>query len=233
MSLNLRQSSEGYRYSIDAFLLADFCLALKGVKILELGSGCGIISILLAKSCPYCEIVGIEIQADLIELAEQNLLSNKLSSSIRFIQGDIRQIPSHFSDAPFDVIVTNPPYHKVGSGRVNPHPGRASARHEITGSLTDFIQAGVHILRTKGYFYMIYTANRLPELIHSLVQNELEPKVIKFIHPRKNSEANLVLIKTVKKGRPGLRILPPIFIYKTIDEYSNEVKCILKRWRFV
>lgn len=231
MYLSLKQSSEGYRFSIDSFLLADFCLTHKGVKILDLGSGCGIISILLAKSCPCCEIVGIEIQADLIEMAEQNLIRNKLSSNIRFIQGDIRRISKHFLNAPFDTIVTNPPYHKIGSGRINPHPGKASARHEITGSLMDFIRAAVHILKTKGEFFMIYTANRLPELIHALVQNGLEPKVLKFIHPRENSEANLVLIKTIKKGRPGLRILAPIFIYKTVGEYSNEVNDILKRWK--
>lgn len=233
MFLRLSQSSNGYRYSIDAFLLADFCEVPKGFKILDLGSGCGIVSILLAKAWPNSQIVGIDIQTDLIKLANQNLQKNNFLQNIRFIHGDVREILNYFLREEFGVIITNPPYHKIGSGRINPHPGKASARHEIIGGLREFVHAGFKVLQPKGSFYIIYTAKRTPELMCELIQNGLEPKILRNVHPKENYNANLVLIKATKMGRPGLKILPPIYLFKNDGKYSNEAERILKKWDFI
>jgi tRNA1Val (adenine37-N6)-methyltransferase len=232
MSLHLSQSSNGYRYSIDAFLLADFCGLPKDFKILDLGSGCGIVSILLAKAWPNSQIVGIDIQPDLIKFAKQNLQKNKFLKNIKFILGDIREISNYFFKEEFGIVITNPPYHKIGSGRINPNPGKASARHEIIGGLKEFIHAGFKVLKPKGSFYIIYTAKRTPELICELIKNKLEPKILRNVHPKENNNANLVLIKATKMGKPGLKILPPIYLFKNDGKYSNESKRILKKWNF-
>jgi tRNA1Val (adenine37-N6)-methyltransferase len=233
MSLNLCQSPNGYRYSIDAFLLADFCEVSKGSKVLDLGSGCGIVSILLAKAFPYSQIVGIDIQAELIEVAKQNLHKNKITKNIQFIHGDIREISKYLFLKEFEIIVTNPPYYKIGSGRINPHPGRASARHEIIGRLKDFIHAGSKVLRPNGSFYIIYTTKRVPELICELIKNRLEPKILRNVHAKVKSKANLTLLKAVKMGRPGLEILPPFYLFRKDGKYSNEAKRMLKKWNFI
>jgi tRNA1Val (adenine37-N6)-methyltransferase len=233
MSLTLSQSSNGYRYSIDAFLLADFCCINKNSKILDLGSGCGIVSILLSKAFPDSSIIGIEIQQELIAFANQNILNNNLTKKISFIHGDIREITSFFNKEKFEFVVTNPPYFRVGSGRINPHLGKASSRHEIIGRLKDFITAAVKVLKPKGSFYIIYTAKRATELIYQCLKFGLEPKILRNVHSKKDSEANLVLLKAIKMGRPGLKIPPPIYIFKKNGRYTTEAEGILKKWRFI
>lgn len=234
MSLALNQSSNGYRYSIDSFLLAGFCCTSADAKILDLGSGCGVVSILLSKIYPKAHIVGIEIQDDLIRMANRNLYHNKLIKNIRFIHGNIKEISRFFEKEKeeFDVVITNPPYYKIGNGRINPHNEKASAKHEIVGSIKDFINAGVKVLRPKGSFYIIFTATRLPELINELKRFRLEPKILKNVHAKKDSNANLVLLKATKMGKPGLKIVPPIYIFKRNGEYSTEAQGILKKWDF-
>jgi tRNA1(Val) A37 N6-methylase TrmN6 len=233
MSLTLSQSSNGYRYSIDAFLLADFCYVNKDSKVLDLGSGCGILSILLSKAWPQSQVVGIEIQPDLIRLANRNLSNNKLYEKISFIQGDIREISRFFVKEEFEIVITNPPYYRIGHGRINPHFGKASSRHEIIGSLKDFINAAVKVLRPKGSFYIIYTAKRAPELIYECIHFGLEPKILRNVHSKEDSDANLVLLKAIKMGGPGLKILPPIYIFKRNGKYTNEAEGILKKWNFI
>lgn len=233
MSLILSQSSNGYRYSIDAFLLADFCNLHKNLKVLDLGSGCGIISILLSKAFPKSHITGIEIQSDLIKLANENILNNNLNKKINFIQGDIREISRFFFKEEFEIVVTNPPYYRIGDGRINPNLSKASSRHEIIGSLKDFINAAEKVLRPKGSFYIIYTAKRATELIYECINFRLEPKILRSVHSKKDSNANLVLLKAIKMGGPGLKILPPIYLFKGNGKYTNEAEGILKKWRII
>lgn len=232
MPLRLDQSSDGYRYSIDAFLLADFCIIHRNATILDIGSGCGIVSFLLARIYPDARIFGIEIQSDLIRIAKDNLRRNALLKNIHFIHGDIRNIEQFFPAGSCDIAVSNPPYHTVGSGRINPHPERASARHELKGRLGDFIRAASMVIRSRGYFYTIYTAQRTSDLFDMCRRFKLEPKIVRTIHPRPDAEANLILMKAVKNGRPGLRILPPLFIYEKAREYSEKTAEISKKWDF-
>ncbi|MGA1796184.1 MAG: tRNA1(Val) (adenine(37)-N6)-methyltransferase [bacterium] len=232
MPLRLDQSSDGYRYSIDAFLLADFCTIPKNATILDIGSGCGIVSFLLARIHPDSRIFGIEIQYDLVRIAEENLKRNARLDNIRFIHGDIRDIERLFPAGSCDIAVSNPPYHSIGSGRINPHPERASARHELKGGLGDFIRAGSAAVRSGGYFYTIYAAHRMSDLIDTCRRFKLEPKMVRTVHPRPDAEANLVLMKAARNGRPGLRILPPLYIYKRAGEYSEECAEIAGKWDF-
>jgi len=232
MPLRLDQSSDGYRYSIDAFLLADFCTIPCNATILDIGSGCGIVSFLLAQIYPDARIFGIEIQSDLIRIANSNLKKNAPLEHIHFIHGDIRDIEHFFPAGSCDVAVSNPPYYKIGSGRINPHPERASARHELSGKLKDFIRAASVAIRSRGCFYIIYTAQRTSDLIDMGRHFNLEPKIMRTIHPRPDAEANLILMKAVKNGRPGLRILPPLFIYEKAREYSDKITRISRKWDF-
>ncbi|MGA1843496.1 MAG: tRNA1(Val) (adenine(37)-N6)-methyltransferase [bacterium] len=232
MPLRLDQSSDGYRYSIDAFLLADFCTVSQNATILDIGSGCGIVSFLLARLHPDARIFGIEIQSDLVRIAEENLKMNAGLGNIHFIHGDIRDIARLFPAGSCDIAVSNPPYHPIGSGRINPHPERASARHELKGGLGDFIRAGSSAVRSGGHFYTIYTAHRTAELIDMCRRFKLEPKMMRTVHPRPGAEANLVLMKAARNGRPGLRILPPLFIYEKGGEYSEECAEIAGKWDF-
>ena len=232
MPLRLDQSSDGYRYSLDAFLLADFCRVPKGATILDIGSGCGIVSFLLARLHPDARIFGIEVQSDLVRMAEANLARNTLLKNVCFIRGDIRDIELPFPAGSCDVALSNPPYYAMGSGRLNPHPERASARHELKGRLGDFVRAASIALRSRGYFYTIYTAQRTSDLIDMCRRFSLEPKMVRTVHPRPDAEANLVLIRAAKNGRPGLRILPPLFIYEKAREYSDKCAEILRKWDF-
>lgn len=233
MSLTLNQSLNGYRYSIDAFLLANFCSINKDSKVLDLGSGCGVVSILLSKAWPQSQIVGIEIQPDLIILARQNLSYNRLFKKVSFLQGDIREISRFFVKEEFETVVTNPPYYRIGDGRINPHFGKASSRHEVIGSLKDFIKAAALVLRPKGSLYIIFTAKRAPELMYECIGFGLEPKILRNVHSKVDTEANLVLLKAIKMGGPGLKILPPIYIFEKNGKYSNEAEGILKKWNFI
>ena len=232
MPLNLCQLSNGYRYSIDAFLLADFCYLPKNSKVLDMGSGCGIISILLSVAFPLSKIKGIEIQPELIKLANLNILNNKLNEKISFIHGDVKEISKYFIKEEFEIVVTNPPYYRIGDGRINPHFGKASSRHEIIGNLKDFIIAAEKVLRPKGSFYIIYTAKRATELIYECKQFGLEPKIIRNVHSKKDSNANLILLKAIKMGGAELKIFPPLYLFKENGKYTAEAERILKKWRF-
>lgn len=230
MQLKIDQSSDGYRYSIDSFLLADFSLLRPGQKIMDLGSGCGIVSLLLASVLPDAKLYGIEIQERLIELSRKNLYLNRDLQNISFVHGDIRNILDYFDMGEFDAVVTNPPYYKIGAGRLNPEKGKACARHEIVGELKDFIRAASLVLRPMGSIYIIYTTNRITELFVLLKAFKFEPKLLRLVYPGILKEANNGLIKAVKGGKPGMRVLPPLFLYEKKGQYTEEANAIFKRF---
>jgi len=222
--LQIRQGASGYRFSIDAIVLAHHTDMHAGESVLDLGTGCGIIPLILAYRYPDIRAYGIEIQEELADLAVSNVSANHMQNRIKVLCRDMRDLKPHMIGGPVDVIVCNPPYRRPNSGRLNPDPQRAVARHEIKVSLIDVLQAARQMLRTAGRFVTIYTAERIVELLSQMRSAGIEPKSIRSIHSQLDTEAKLILVDGVKGARPGARLHSPLIIYDTNGEYTQEVQ---------
>jgi len=206
--LKLIQSRNGYRFSIDAVLLAEFVSIKPGETVVDLGTGCGIIPLMLLLTKRVGHAFGLEIQPPLADQAARNALLNGFDKNMDIILGDIRHPPLMPSSA--DVVVCNPPYRPQKSGRINPDPQRAIARHEILASLDDILDIARKLLRPKGRLAMIYPAVRLVDIMVRMKGYNLEPKRLRVIYPSLSSEAKLVLIEASTGGRSGLKVMPPM-----------------------
>jgi tRNA1(Val) A37 N6-methylase TrmN6 len=206
--LKLIQSGAGYRFSMDAILLSEFVTIKQGDTLVDLGTGCGIIPLVLILTRPIGHAVGLEIQFDLVDQAARNIILNRFERKMGVVQGDIKHPPIASSSA--DVVVCNPPYRQKNSGRINPDSQRAIARHEILASLNDILNAARQILRAKGRLAMIYPAVRLVDLLVRMRGFDLEPKKIRIVYPGLQTEAKLALVEASLGGRGGLKVLPPL-----------------------
>ena len=207
--LRIIQSQRGYRFSVDALLLAEFVSIKDEDLVIDLGAGSGIISLFLATKRKVGFIVGIELQKELASQAQRNVALNELERKIAIIQGDLRHLPLARGFA--DVVVCNPPYRQQRSGRINPDESKAIARHEIAASLDAILTAAKALLKPGGRLTLIYPANRLTEVFTKMTTGGLEPKRLQIIFPDSASYAKLALIEGRLQGRSGLKILPPIF----------------------
>ena len=207
--LRIIQSRQGYRFSVDALLLAEFVSIKSEDLVVDLGAGCGIISLILALKTETGFILGVELQKELAYQAKRNIVLNGLEKKIAIIQGDLRHLPMAPKSA--HVVVCNPPYRQEKSGRINPDPSKAIARHEIKVSLDDILATGRILLKTGGRLALIYPANRLTEIFAKMRAQKLEPKRLQLIFPDSASHAKLAMIEGRLNGRSGLKILPPIF----------------------
>ena len=210
--LKIIQANDSYRFSVDSILLLNFIRVKKYEKIIDLGTGSGIIPLLLFGKRKGLSIYGIEIQKDLADMARRSVELNKLQNDITIIQEDFRNLKNIFKNQQFDVIVSNPPYISRGQGKINPSSRIAIARHEIKCDLDDIVFISNYLLKNKGRIYLIYRSAKLIKLVIALKKYGIEPKVIKFIHPRSEENANLVLLEGVKGGKEELKIEDPIFL---------------------
>ena len=221
--IRITQDRTGYRFSIDAILLAYFADPRSGDKVLDLGTGCGIIPLILAYRQPNIAIYGVEVQTKLAELAVSNVRENQLEGRITVFCTDMKLLRPAMTAGPVDLVVCNPPFRRRGSGRINPDAQRAVARHEIKANLGDIIQTSHRMLRTAGRLVLIYTAERMTDILSRMRTDGIEPKFIRMIHSRQDTEAALILIEGVKGGRPDLKIAPPLIIYDKKNDYTDEV----------
>jgi tRNA1Val (adenine37-N6)-methyltransferase len=221
--IRITQDRTGYRFSIDAVLLAYFADPRPGDKVLDLGTGCGIIPLILAYRQPNIAIYGVEVQTELAELAVSNVRENQLEGRITVFCTDMKLLRPAMTAGPVDLVVCNPPFRRRGSGRINPDAQRAVARHEIKANLGDIIQTSHRMLRTAGRLVLIYTAERMTDILSRMRTDGIEPKFIRMIHSRQDTEAALILIEGVKGGRPDLKIAPPLIIYDKKNDYTDEV----------
>jgi len=220
--LKIIQASDSYRFSVDSILLINFIKLKNYEKIVDLGTGSGIIPLPLFGKRKGLSIYGIEIQKDLADMARRSVELNELQNNITIIQEDFRNLKNIFKNQQFDVVVSNPPYISLGHGKVNPSSSRAIARHEIKGDLEDIISVSNYLLKNKGRIYLIYRSVKLIKLIIALKKYGFEPKIIKFIHPRPGENANLVLLEGIKSGKEELKIEDPIFIYSNKKMETNK-----------
>lgn len=207
--LKLIQSRTGYRFSVDAILLSQFVTIRRGDRVVDFGTGCGIIPLVLLLTRPVAYAFGLEIQMDLADQATRNTKLNGYEHKMGIILGDIRDTP--LAQSSTDVVTCNPPYRPKNSGRINPDLQRAIARHEMLTSLDDILNAASRILRAKGRLAMIYPAVRLVDVLVRMRGFNLEPKRVRILYPGMESEAKLALIEAALGGRRGLKLLPPLF----------------------
>jgi tRNA1(Val) A37 N6-methylase TrmN6 len=218
------QHRRGYRFSVDAILLGNFIQPKPGDRILDLGCGCGIIPLILAYRWPKVSITGLEIQPDLAVLANKNVILNNWQERIEIVPGDLKEIGKYLEPGSFDWVVSNPPYRRPGSGRVNPGTEQALARHEQSADLASVTKAAGWAVRKRGRSAFIYPASRGAAVISELKNAGLEPKKMLPIFSYPNSNASLVIIEAVKGGGEELMILPPFYIYEERDgQYSPEM----------
>jgi tRNA1Val (adenine37-N6)-methyltransferase len=206
--LRLIQSARGYRFSVDAVLLAQFVTVKPGDVLVDLGAGCGIISLVLLLEKPVAYAVAVEIQQSLADQALRNASLNGATDRMGVLLADLRQAP--FRKPVADLVVCNPPFRRPGSGRVNPDLERAIARHEIMASLNDVLGAAGSVLKPKGRVALIYPASRLADLMVRMRAFELEPKKMQVVYPSMEEESKLVLVEGVRGAKAGVKILPPL-----------------------
>lgn len=218
------QRKTGYRFSIDAVILAHFPTLKEKDVVVDLGCGCGVISLIVAYRMPQVKLLGLELQEELFDLARRNVSLNGFESRITVQQGDLKNPEKVFPAAWADWVISNPPYGRSASGRLNPEEERALARHEIKASHLDVLTATRYFLKPNGRAAFIYPARRAAGLISAMRRMALEPKRLQIVHSYPKSEGNFVLIEAVKDGGEELKILPPFFIYDQARQYSSEMQ---------
>lgn len=209
-----RQHRNGYRFSVDAGLLAHFCRPAAQAKVLDLGCGCGVIGLILCHRFPELHLAGLELQPALAELARSNVQANHLQERFTVQEGDLRKIREFVQPESFDLVVSNPPYHRPGSGRISQADERALARHELCASPDLVLAAAAFAVRNRGAVCCIYPAERLATVLAAMLRRRLVPKRLQPVcsYPE-DDRARLVLIEAVKNGGEGLLFLPPLHIF--------------------
>ncbi len=220
--LKIIQKREGYRFSIDPILLANFVILKKEETLLDIGTGCGIIPIYMSKKGFRNPIIGIELQSDMYRLALRNKELN-CCENVTFLHGDIRVEVAGLRKTHIHTVVCNPPYTRKHSGRKSPDDSRSIARYESHLDLSMLLLAASALLSRKGRFYVVYPVKRLAEIIYNAKAQNLELKRVRFVHPRESEKPNLFLAEFLKEGGIGAIVDKPLCIYQNGD-YSEEVK---------
>lgn len=225
--LKLIQPRHGYRFSVEAILLGRFARCRPGERVLELGAGCGVVSIMVAELYKPEAVIAVELQPEQAGLIERNAVLNRVDV-VSAISADLRarKIP-HLTPAGFDLVLANPPYRSVDSGRQSPNAGRRLARDETGASLKDFIAAAARYARHGGRFAVVFAAARSAELIDELRAHRLEPKRIRMVHPRLEMPATTILVEARKGGGVEVEIEPPLILYAAKSVYSDEARALL------
>ncbi len=223
------QSESGFRFGMDAVLLADYTEIRPDEQVLDLGCGNGILPLLLAAHDPDIHVTGLELNRDSVRLAERSAAYNHLQDRIRIEEGDIREAVSRFGAASFDVLVSNPPYMIASHGKISPNEQIAMAKHEICCTFRDLTAAAAGLLRDHGRLYLVHRPFRLAEILHTLREFRIEPKRLRMVHPYADREANLVLIEAIRGGNARVTVEPPLIVYTEPGRYTDEVRAIYNR----
>ncbi|MBF0545558.1 MAG: methyltransferase [Candidatus Riflebacteria bacterium] len=219
----LIQKTDGTAFAADTVLLVNFCdIPEEQLKIADLGSGSGAISFLLKEKCENFNITGFELLPEMHNLSIRNLSLNSNPPGIEFLCLDVREIPISYPPDSFDMVVSNPPYYKINRGKISPKPFRAHARHEISGTLGDFIQAATHLLKDQGKGIFVLPADRFQEATELLEISGLKNRKFQYVLPREGKKAHLILLETVKSRIPVVsQKLPDLLIRKNSGEFSE------------
>lgn len=220
------QNTKGFCFGMDAVLLSGFAFVRPGERAIDLGTGTGIIPILLEAKCQGEHYTGLEIQEEMADMARRSVALNQLEKKISVVTGDIREASRLFGAASFDVVTSNPPYMNDAHGLKNPELPKAIARHEVLCTLEDVAGQAARLLKPGGRFYLVHRPHRLIEIITALTRAGLEPKRMKLVHPFVDKEANMVLIEAVRGGKSMIKVEAPIIVYKEPGVYTDEIYTI-------
>ena len=223
--LKIIQNPKWFCFGIDSVLLSDFINNIKNNSfVLDLGTGTGILPILLCGKTSLKKVIGIEVQEDVAEIAKRNIELNNLKDRFTVINDNINNIDKYFGKNEFDIIITNPPYKKNNDGVKNENKQKLISRHEILATLEDFIKVASYCLKDKGSFYMVHKVERLVDIICHMREYKIEPKRLRFVFTNEKSKPTLVLIEGVKNAKPFLKIDSNIYIYNEDGEYTTQIK---------
>ncbi|SFC64415.1 tRNA1Val (adenine37-N6)-methyltransferase [Butyrivibrio sp. YAB3001] len=217
------QDPEKFCFGMDAVLLSGFAQAAEGSRVLDLGTGTGIIPILMAGKTKATELIGLEIQEASAEMANRSVILNDLQTRVKIVQGDIKEAGQIFGAASFDVVTSNPPYMINSHGLQNPDAPKAIARHEILCDLNDVIKSAAKCLKPGGKFYMVHRPFRLTEIMVLMREYKLEPKRMRLVYPFADKEPSMVLIEGARGGKPRITVEKPLIIYEEQGKYTSEI----------
>lgn len=224
-NLKIVQNNDWFKFSIDSVLLANFVEVLGNKKILDLCTGNAPVPLFLSTKTKS-NIIGVELQKGVYDLGKESIKINNLDNQISLINKDIKEISSIYASDTFDIITCNPPYFKLNNNYMNENIIKASARHEINMRLEDLFKISKKLLKNNGKIYIIHRTERLSEIIKLMIENNIQPKKIRFIHPFIDKKSNLVLVEGSKNGKSGLKVEKPLVIYSKDGEYTKEINDI-------
>lgn len=220
--LKIIQNKNEFCFSLDAVLLAHFVTIRKNACGLDLGTGTGVIPLLLSERIQ--KMYALEINEVTAELAQRNVEMNNLTDKIMVCHGDLCEIEKHYTANSLDFVVSNPPYRQLNQGHLNLLDGIARARHEITAKLDDVVKAASYVLKVKGRFAMVHLPERLGEIMVAMHKYHIEPKRLQLVQPKKDKSPNIVLIEGIKYGAPGgLKVEPALIVHEDNGEYTKKL----------
>lgn len=223
-NLKIIQNEDGFCFGIDSVLLSDFAKNIKkDSMVLDLGTGTGIIPILLCGKTKLKKVIGIELQEEVAKMAKKSIKLNNLEDKFDVINENILSLNKIYKNQTFDVIVSNPPYKKKDTGIINENEKKIISRHEISANLEDFIKISKDLLKDKGEFYMVHRPERLVDIFELMRKYKIEPKILKMVYSYKNKEPKLILIKGVKNAKPFLKVESNLYIYEDTGKYTEEI----------
>lgn len=221
--LRIIQNEKLFCFGMDAVLLTGFTRVKEGERVLDLGTGTGIIPLLLSAKTKGEHFTGLEISNSSADMARRSVRLNGLEQRIEIIQGDIKEAGELFAPASFDVVTSNPPYMIGQHGLINSDLEKAAARHEILCTLEDVVRAAARLVRSGGRFCLVHRPFRLAEIIRVLSSYRLEPKRMRLVYPYADREPNMVLIESVRGGNPRMTVEKPLIVYEKAGVYTSEI----------
>lgn len=227
--LKIIQNAEGFCFGVDAVLLANFAEVKRNQRVIDLGTGTGIIPILIAGKTEAREVIGIEIQESVANMSSRSIILNNIEDRVKILNEDLKDCIAIFGKESFDIVTTNPPYKHCGSGLVNPEDTKAISRHEVKCTLEDVVSVSSALLKNGGKFFMVHRPERIVDIIYLMREYKLEPKTIRFVHPYPGKKPNLLLIEGLKYGRPFLKFMDPLYIHDDKGNYTEEINNIYGR----
>ena len=229
--LIIDQANTGYRYSIEPFLLADFIILLPDQLVLDIGTGCGIIALLMVHRQPSLKVIASEVQN--CSQAQKNIRRNGMEKQISLIQGDFLKEAESLKTASFDHIISNPPYRKIQTGRINPDSGKAVARHELSISMSSLLDKSARLLKKGGQISLAYPPERLSELTRELECHNLYPSQARFVHGNYQTPAKIVLVSACKEKKSDFSVNPPLAVYNEDGTYSKGMKEVYASFNYI
>lgn len=217
------QDPSRFCFGIDAVLLSSFAKAKRGDRVLDIGTGTGVIPILMEAKTDAAHFTALEIQKESADMAARSVRMNRLEEKIEIVPGDIKDASNRFGASSFDVITTNPPYMIGDHGKQADNLAKAIARHEVLCDLDDILRESAKLLKQGGHFFMVHRPFRLAEIISKMVEYQIEPKRMRLVHPFVDKEPNMVLLEGIKGAKSRITVEKPLIVYEKPGVYTKEV----------